>query len=144
MKRVAAAGVAASLLVVPLTGCSGSEAEPTTPWCVRAAGLLEAGSAVATVDRDDAGAVEAAYRDAADAADSAVAGAPEDLLDDLGTVRDATVDLADALAGHGFDLEAAAGDPVVVAITDDPAVEDAAARLEAAIRGRCPETAPGT
>ncbi|MBK9178075.1 MAG: hypothetical protein IPM45_00645 [Acidimicrobiales bacterium] len=119
-------------------GCSGPEEEPASPWCERARAMVDAGAAVAAADPAEPAGLERAYRAAEDTVRAAQPGAPTEVADDLATLRDGTERLVDVLARHGWDPEAAAGDPEFAAVRDDPDYTRSDALVADAVARQCP------
>jgi hypothetical protein len=143
-KVAGALGIAAVLIGCSGAGSDGDQAAVTTGagteidiWCAHAQAVEDQSLHLESVDPSDAGAVEAAVNALLAAQDDALGVVPFEIEADMARVYDATSQLAQLLARHDYDFDAVSEDADFEALTTDPNLVDASARLIAFNEEEC-------
>lgn len=147
--RIARAVVIALLLPVALAGCGGDDSDAQEApavsgggteldtWCAHAQAVEDQSLHLESVDPSDPPAVEAAVNALLAAQDEALEVVPFEIEADMVRVFDATSQLASLLARHNYDFDAVSEDADFEALTSDPNLVDASARLIAFNEEEC-------
>jgi hypothetical protein len=123
---IACGGADSDVDEAAVTSGAGSELDI---WCARAQTVEDRSLHLESVDPSDAAEVEAAVNALLAAQDDALGVVPFEIEADMARVYDATSELAHLLARHHYDFDAVSEDPDFEALTTDPNLADASARL---------------